>query len=239
MSRKSRLQDARVAKDKRAKRMAIGGAVLLAGILAFELPHYLGHKTASPATTTTSTTPGAVGSPTTTPGSTVPGASATALPPTTNTRLPNSDVAPRRTRSQLFSFDHFASKDPFVAQSTVSAAPPSASSPSGTSSNAPTGSPPTGGANYTAASGARTLAKTGAATITVNGKTETVRVGGSFPSSNPLFRLVSVAHGMVRIGIANGSYSSGARTVSLTVGRPLTLVDTADGVRYVLRLIAS
>ena len=43
MSRhKKRLQDIRAAKDRRAKTMAIGGAVLLVAILAFELPHYLG-----------------------------------------------------------------------------------------------------------------------------------------------------------------------------------------------------
>jgi hypothetical protein len=85
----------------------------------------------------------------------------------------------------------------------------------------------------------RTLARTGSVTLSVNGTTQTVRVGQSFPSANPLFELVSVAHGVARIGIANGSYSSGAHTVSLTTGRSLTLVDTADGVRYVLRLIAS
>jgi hypothetical protein len=42
----------------------------------------------------------------------------------------------------------------------------------------------------------------------------------------------------VRIGIANGSYSSGAQTVSLSAGQSLTLVDTADGVRYKLTLIS-
>jgi hypothetical protein len=240
MSRKSRYQDAREAKDRRAKRMAIGGAVVLAAVLAFEIPHYLGgHKSAAPPATTTTTTPGVPGS-TTTPTSTVPGVVATSVPPTTNTRLPNSDSTPRASKSQLYSFDHFASKNPFVQQAVVPAAQPSASSPSAPSSNAPTGGPPTGAANYTSAgSSARTLAKTGAATISVNGTTQTVRVGGSFPSSNPLFRLVSIAHGVARIGIANGSYSSGARTVSLTAGRALTLVDTADGVRYVVRLIAS
>ena len=64
-----------------------------------------------------------------------------------------------------------------------------------------------------------------------------MRVGASFPSANPLFRLVAVSHGVARIGIANGSYSSGARTVSLAVGRTMTLVDTADGIRYRLRLL--
>jgi hypothetical protein len=85
----------------------------------------------------------------------------------------------------------------------------------------------------------RTLARTGSVTISVNGTTQTVRVGQSFPSANPLFKLVSVAHGVARIGIANGSYSSGAHTVSLTNGHSLTLVDTTDGARYVVRLIAS
>jgi len=237
MSRKRRLQDARVAKDKRAKRLAIGGGVVLALLLAWEVPHYLGgHKSAAAATTTTSTTtvPGS-----TTPTTTVPTTSATSVPPTTDTRLTNSDVPPRASSSQLFSFDHFASKDPFVQQAVVPPASSTTGTPTGsTSSNASTGSPPTGGGNYTASS-ARTLARTGAVTITVNGKTQTVRVGQSFPSSNPLFRLVSAAHGVARIGIANGSYSSGARTIALTVGHTMTLVDTADGVRYVLRLIAS
>ena len=79
---------------------------------------------------------------------------------------------------------------------------------------------------------------TGAARITVNGRVQVVRVGTSFPSANPLFRLVSVgSNGVARIGIASGSYSSGAQTVSLVPGRTLTLVDTADGIRYQLRLL--
>jgi hypothetical protein len=238
MSRKSRLQDARVAKDKRAKRLAIGGGVVLALLLAWEVPHYLGgHKSAAPASTTTSTStiPGS-----TVPTSTLPTTSATGLPPTTSsTRLPNSDVTPRASRSQLFSFDHFASKNPFAQQAVVPTTSPTSGTPTGSSSNAPTGSPPTGGGNYTTASSVRTLARTGSVTISVNGTTQTVRVGQSFPSANPLFKLVSVAHGVARIGIANGSYSSGAHTVSLTNGHSLTLVDTTDGARYVVRLIAS
>ena len=40
----------------------------------------------------------------------------------------------------------------------------------------------------------------------------------------------------MRIGIADGSYSSGAQTVSLALNRTVTLVDTTNGVRYKLRL---
>jgi hypothetical protein len=83
------------------------------------------------------------------------------------------------------------------------------------------------------------LARAGVVTLQVNGKTQAVRIGGSFPSSNPLFKLVSVSHGLVRIGIASGSYQSGAQTVSLVSGRTLTLVDTADGVRYRIRLLSA
>jgi hypothetical protein len=84
----------------------------------------------------------------------------------------------------------------------------------------------------------RVLAVTGAARISINGRVQIVRPGTSFPSSNPLFRLVSVSKGVARIGIASGSYSSGAHTVSLVAGRSLTLVDTADGIRYQLRLLS-
>jgi hypothetical protein len=53
-----------------------------------------------------------------------------------------------------------------------------------------------------------------------------------------VFKLVSLANSTAGIGIAAGAYASGAQTVSLTVGQPLTLVDTADGVRYQLRLVS-
>jgi hypothetical protein len=240
MSRRNkRLQDIRAAKDRRAKIMAIGGAVLLVAILAFELPHYLGgSKNSAPAAATTTsatagtTTPGATGMPVATALGT-----ATTAPVTGSTKLPNSDVAPNRTKSQLYSFDTFAGKDPFVQQVDTQASS-SSSSPTGT--GAPTTSAPTPTTSTTSVqqTSARTLTSAGVARITVNGKSETVRVGKSFPSANPVFTLVSLAHGVAKIGIANGSYSSGAQTVRLSAGRSLTLVDTANGVRYTVRLLS-
>jgi hypothetical protein len=231
MSRKSRMKDVREAKDRRAKRLAIGGAVLLVAVLAFEMPRVLkGHGDSSSSTppAATTTTPGY--GPSTTPTGT-PVASAAVLP-ATSTKLTSSDLAPRRSKSELYSFSHFAGKDPFVQQ--VSAADIT-SSPSGNS--AASGVITAGPAPRTTA--ARMLARTGVVTLQINGKTQSVRVGGSFPSSNPLFKLVSVSRGLVRIGIASGSYQSGAQTVSLVSGRTLTLVDTADGVRYRIRLLSA
>jgi hypothetical protein len=235
MSRKTRMKDIREAKDRRAKRMAIGGAVLLAAVLAFEMPKVLkGHGSSSstpPAATTT--TPGY--STSTTPTGTP--VVSTAVLPTTSAKLTTSDLAPRRSKSELYSFSHFAGKDPFVQQVSASDI---TSSPSGTSGGGGGG----GSASKSAAPSARTtaarmLARTGVVTLQVNSKIQSVRVGGSFPSSNPLFKLVSASHGLVRIGIASGSYQSGAQTVSLASGRTLTLVDTADGVRYRIRLLSA
>jgi hypothetical protein len=243
MSRKSRMQSVREAKDKRAKMMAIGGVVVLAAVLAFELPHVLkksGGSTSSPPAATTTSTAGTSTAPATSASGT-----AAAVLPASSTKLPNSDVAPRRSKAQLFSFSHFASKDPFVQQVSAASVPGTAGqagATSGTSSGASgaaagsTGGS-TGGGYATTAQ--RTLAKTGAVAIQINGKVQTVRIGASFPSSNPLFKLVSVNHGVARIGIASGSYASGAGTVSLSGGRTLTLVDTSDGVRYKLELVSA
>ena len=246
MSRRSkRMQSVREAKDKRAKKLAIGGAVLLVAVLAFEIPHVMkksGGSSNSAASATTTTAAGTSAAPASS-ATTATGTAAAAALPATSTKLPNSDVAPRRLKSQLFAFSEFSSKDPFVQQ--VSAADitssPSSASSSGASAGASGGSTSGGGNSFTAPAqqtASRTLAQTGTVTLQVNGKVQTVRVGASFPSSNPLFKLVAVTHGGVRIGIANGSYSSGAQTVTLGAGRSLTLVDTADGVRYKVTLIS-
>lgn len=72
----------------------------------------------------------------------------------------------------------------------------------------------------------------------MNGVSESVQVGGAFPKANPLFRLVAIKNGLARIGIAGGSLQDGAPTVSLAVGKTVTLMNTADGTKYVIKLIA-
>jgi hypothetical protein len=236
MSRKTRMKDIREAKDRRAKKMAIGGAVLLAIVLAWEVPHFLGgKKSATPAATTTSatapvdsTTPGA-----TTPATTAGVTPASATPLTASPKLTSSDLPPRRSKAQLASFSTFASKDPFIQQVTAPA-PGSAD----TSSSTGTTSSTTKSRNKPVLT-ARTLARSGAVRLSVNGRPESVRIGASFPSANPVFRLVSVTRGVVKIGIANGTYSSGAQAVALRLNSPLTLVDSTNGVRYKLLLLAS
>jgi hypothetical protein len=237
MSRKSRMQSARDAKDKRMKKIAIGGAVLLVAVLAFEVPKVMhsGSSSASPPPATTTT----AGTPTTAtgvPATVAPGTAGAAVTVAASTKLPNSDIQPQRTKSQLYSFSHFSGKDPF-AQQISSAGPTAVQTASATSGGS--SRPSAGGSGTSQPKHLRTLAATGSARIAINGRIETVRVGASFPSANPLFRLVGISNGGVRIGIANGSYTSGAHTISLSAGRSLTLVDQADGIRYRIKLIAA
>jgi hypothetical protein len=57
------------------------------------------------------------------------------------------------------------------------------------------------------------------------------------PPAEPLFRLESLAKGKAKISIVGGSYADGSATVTVRVGKKLTLENTADGTRYELRVL--
>jgi hypothetical protein len=242
MNRKQkRMENLREAKDKKMKKVAVGLSVVLAVVLAFEVPSMLKGSggSSTPAAAAPSSSTSAAPATSVAPATTPPGTAAAAVTPVASTKLPNSDTLPKVGKSQLYSFSHFTAKDPFVQQVNASQGSTASGSSSSSGSQSTSIAPTTGTtAAVTHHQANRTLAVRGAARIAVNGRLQVVRVGTSFPSANPLFRLVSVSsNGVARIGIASGSYSSGARTVSLVPGRTLTLVDTADGIRYQLRLI--
>jgi hypothetical protein len=73
----------------------------------------------------------------------------------------------------------------------------------------------------------------------VNGAPESVQVAGTFPATDPYFKLVSLTKKGAKISIAGGSLENGAPTVTLTKNKALTLMNTADGTRYVLRLVSA
>src|SRR5262245_29774847 len=266
MSSRKRRQEMRAAKTRRQKQIAIGGAVLLAILLAVQVPRLMNRGGSSTAATATTTTAGsetttstlsdgtdAAPATSTAVGSTAAGTGAAAGAAPTHTTLPDSDAPPTRLRTQLASFELFDSKDPFVQQVT-DAPPPTVAAgtpaPGQPAAGAATGSgttamPPGTPASATTAATtppqvtARTLAHSLNSQIEVNGKTEQVGVGQDFPASSPTFKLVSLGNGAAMIGIARGAYASGAQTVALQLGKTLTLVDTTDGVRYQLRLVST
>lgn len=157
-----------------------------------------------------------------------------------------SAVTPPLGQGQLRTFTLFDSKDPFFAQGPSSSSGSGSSGSGGSSSSSgsqaatkskpPASSPPSG------ASSTPTVAAPTSAVISVNGAEGVVTTGGVFPtassdpSANGLFRLVSLTKTTAKIAIVGGSYASGAATLTLQVGQPVTLANTADGTRYTLRL---
>jgi hypothetical protein len=161
--------------------------------------------------------------------------------------LADTDPVPAPASGQLLSFGLFRTKDPFrqqldgngptgaagVSTSTSGKKPKQPKGPTGTTG------PTTGGGFSTPTSTTppvRVVPTT--AVISVNGSPESVQVGGTFPSADPVFKLVSLTAKTARVGIAGGSLENGAAAVALQKNKPVTLLNTADGTRYVLRLLS-
>ena len=248
------------AKEAKQKKIAIGGAVLLLALLGFQGPKTLKMlKGPQPVASPTSTAPA-----TTTPGAATPATGGTAAgevpaaPAPELSAVADSDLSPEAEQGQLATFERFASKDPFAQQAEpVAAAPPRVSDPKdgtettpadttndGTqnagSSDADAGEGEATDGGFTTGGSTPEAAEIAAATsISVNGVAEDVAVEGSFPKDEPTFVLVKIAKNgkSVEIGIAGGEYASGGETITLALGKKLTLQNTADGSRYELELL--
>jgi hypothetical protein len=239
------------AKAKRQKITAAALGVVLLGVLAFQLPRTLkmlhqSSASASPAAATTvSTATGTTGA---TGALVTAGAGSTSTSGSTGDGINDPGVVPAPQSGQLLAFSRFRSKDPFTQQIDVNCGGDSGSSGGcGTgaattqaagSSKAAKPSSPKPATPTQPSSGTTTIAvKPTSAEISVNGSTESVTVGAKFPASNPTFVLVSLTKSAAKIGIAGGSLEGSKQTVTLKKGVPLTLMNTADGTRYVLRLV--
>jgi hypothetical protein len=254
------------AKAKRQKVIAAIGGVLLLGLLAFQVPRTMkmlkqnqGTSSSSTAAPSASTTPGSTPlAPPALDGSSTAGASAASATATSVDGVsdPSNPLPPGA--GQLVSFSKFKSKDPFHQQITDCASTAGSGSDSGSAAAASsacatvtkaatkkaakpsgaTGAVVSAKSAATAKASAQAPAKVTKATISVNGLASLVSVGTSFPTASPVFTLVSLTPRAAKIGIAGGSYENGAATVTLAKGKTVTLMNTADGTRYVLRLVA-
>ena len=224
------------AKAKRKKIFAGVGAVILLGVLAIQVPRTMKMLNAeAPAPPTASATP-TTGDPSVlpTPGSVGGTPTTPATGGASGGTLIDSDVAPPPETGQLVSFGRFQSKDPFKQQIDLDAADGGGS---GGEQPAEPGAPAKPG-GITPGKPGGPAAVAGTAVISVNGVEETVAVKAEFPKDAPVFRLASIAGGKAKIGIAGGALASGSPTLTLEQGTPITLVNTADGVRYELELIS-
>lgn len=220
------------AKARRQKILAGVLGVVLLGVMAYQAPTILGLFGGGSSEVATEPAPPPSAA------TAVPAASSAppAAPATGSAELVDSDVAPQPAQGQLVTFDRFESKDPFVQQGGESSG--------GTQQSAPEQPPKETGPREDisepsprASSAPATPART--ATISVNGVSSQVAVAASFPEGDPIFKLVALTRTSARVGIVDGTYATGSQTITLKKGgKPVTLMNTADGTTYVLRLVA-
>jgi hypothetical protein len=227
------------AKAKRQKVIAAVGGVLLLGVLAFQVPRTMKLLHQSNASASSETTPAT--SATTTPiappslggGNATAGATVTTADGVAD---PNGAVSP--VAGQLLAFSRFKSKDPFAQQLDANCGTDSGSDCGSTGGGSTISTGATGRKGRTAPPPVAPPTKLSTAEISVNGSSETVQVGAQFPASNPTFVLVSLGKSSARVGIAGGSLAGSKQAVTLKKNVPLTLMNTSDGTRYVLRLLS-
>jgi hypothetical protein len=238
------------AKAKKQKIYAAVGGVLLLGLLAFQVPRTMKmlhppNADSAPATAPATTTPtsGPIAAPSLSGGN----ASAVSAPAGAG-ELVDPDAVPLPQSGQLLAFGLFRTKDPFAQQLKLQCAGSTGGEGAAACAKAApaTGTPPAKAPSSNTSQGAATgkssptryRAALTTAVILVNGKSESVQVSSQFPATDPAFTLVSVTATTAKVGIAGGSFENGTPTVTLKKNKPLTLMNTADGTRYVLRLLS-
>ena len=235
-------------REKRAKIGAIAGCVLLLAVGAYEVPSALKVMNKKPPPGTTFD-PGPSGG-----GSALP---SVAVQNTTgglasNGDLADTDVQPVSAARQLVSFALFQTKNPFSPQVTGGGLPAdtagsTTTTPSGaggtttptTTTTTPTITTPTTLMPSSPGTTTTTVAAPPSVSISVNGGVSRVATDGTFPSSSPVFRLLSYKKGSAEVGIVGGSYADGGGALTLKEGVPVTLQNTTDGKRYTLQLLST
>jgi hypothetical protein len=156
-------------------------------------------------------------------------------------QLPNTDELTPADEDELISFTRFAARDPFVQLvDETSADAASAAAPVGGTSDTgalpepipvPVTTPGTGTTDGTATTGSTQ------ASISVNGIVAAVSVGETFPDRDPAFTLVAIEGNTVKIGLSDGTFSTGGETIDLSVGDSVTLISQPDGARFTVNII--
>ena len=152
---------------------------------------------------------------------------------------------PQANTGQLWTFSRLSAKDPFVQQvnpeGSITAVPAFA--------NAPTGSRSTGSASTTGTTTPATSTQAAAAvsaptqlpptfaTIEVNGNEVRLKLDQRFPPSTKVFKLAGLKPRSAEIMLATSGKLGNAGKVTLKMGDSITLVNSATGKRYTLRLL--
>jgi hypothetical protein len=255
----ARKQNTNAARERKQKIIVGVGLVVFAGLMVLQGPKLLdafggggSEQTAAPAATATpQATPASDGATTT--NAPAPQTFAVRAPKNARAHLAGVVIVPEQPvkpgDGQLGSFSRFDGKDPFVQQ--VSEEPLLTPAQVGGFSKAKANATAAKLAGSTAAAAA---ASAGAAPVanlpsasapavqptiallSINGKIHTVELDKRFPQSDRAFVLHALKPGRATIAVADGDFVGGG-TLVLRVGRTATLVNTATGARYVVKLL--
>ncbi len=166
--------------------------------------------TTAVASTTTAPTPGSAPS--------TPGAGA-AVPPS---QLVDTDAPPSLMEGQMSNLGVFSGRDPF----------------SGGAITPGLGDVSTGGTGTGTGTGTGSTATPSSAQLEINSKAEAVSASGTFPSDDPVFKLVSLTPTSITIALASGkNFTNGDATETIAVGETLT-VNGDDGSSFVIKLVS-
>lgn len=210
--------DAKAARERKQKIFVVVGGVLLLGLMAIQLPRLLGGSSTPAAEPAAETT--------------VAGAPTGTVPAAVSRVVLVENRPPGAGPGKLTSFSVFSAKDPFVQQVVDPSSLEEVAQSSGGGSRQGSAKPPSKEFTVGGAAPALTI-------ISVNGARQALEPGTTFPAGDPVFVLVTEQPDAKTavIGIAGGTYSSGAKTTKLKVGKPLTLVNTTTGARYRVVLV--
>lgn len=202
-------------------------------------------STTTPSTASSTAPPSSTSSPPSTPvdvpSSSTPASGSTASGATNVADGLISAVTPQLNQGELKSFTLFDAKDPFNSEGPAPSGPSGA--PTTSTGGTTTQQPPaqTSQPKSSTSTPKPPVAAPTSAVISVNGTLGLVGVGGTFPetadpNSTGMFELVSLTQKTATVSVAGGSFASGSPTLTLHVGQPVTLQNTADGTRYTLEL---
>ena len=173
------------------------------------------------------------------PTTAAPGTSA-AVDPAVPASLPETGETVAPGPGQLVSFDRFLGKDPFrpqvVPKETTGGGGGDGDGDGGGGKGGDADPPPGGGGTPPPAPPPPSTYE--AAVIEVNGQQQTVAKRGTFPSFDPVFRLLAIRRASIEFGLVSGEFTAGQNRIVVRAGESVTLVSQPDGQRFVVRLVA-
>jgi hypothetical protein len=252
--------DALAAKQAKQKKILVVLGIVLLAVVALQGPRLLkqvGGSSSSPAPAVSAAdqeqaAAASAAAAAATPGA--PAASTAAAPVAASVSLASARTSanPRRPaeEGQLRAFSLFTPKDPFVqslpdetsgatsptGEPTLSDTQPGAAGKKAAAAAKASSGPATSAAKAGQSQTAPTEGPPEYATISVNGTPEQLALDDMFPAQEDVFVLLSLKPKSAEIGIAGGKLTKG-ESLTLKMGKPVTLVNTATGARYALKLV--